>query len=56
MASFYVVPRGLTSGALYREKTSGRIYPADALMDSGLPLDNPVTDGQSYFMVFERMN
>lgn len=34
----YVVPRGLTPGALYREATSGNVYPADALMDMGIPL------------------
>ena len=34
----YVTPRGLTSGALYREAGSGRVYAADALMDMGLPM------------------
>ena len=34
----YVVPRGLTPGAQYRETASGNVYAADALMDMGLPL------------------
>ena len=38
MPVLYVRPRGLTPGALYRDRKSGRVYPADALMDMGLPL------------------
>ena len=34
----YVVPRGLTPGASYRDLDSGVVYPADALMDMGFPL------------------
>ena len=34
----YVVPRGLTPGARYREEFSGAVYAADALMDMGVPL------------------
>ncbi len=40
----YVTPRGLTPGAFYRESATGRVYPADALMDAGLPL--PIGLGQ----------
>ena len=38
MPTLYVRPRGLTPGAFYRDRESGRVYPADALMDMGLPL------------------
>ena len=34
----YVVPRGLTRGALYREEYSDTVYAADAIMDMGIPL------------------
>lgn len=34
----YLVPCGLTPGATYVERESGRYYPADALMDMGIPL------------------
>ena len=34
----YLVPCGLTPGATYVERASGRYYPADALMDMGMPL------------------
>ncbi len=34
----YLKFRGLKSGALYQDQETGRIYPADALMDMGLPL------------------
>ena len=44
MPAVYVRPRGLTPGAFYRDRASGRVYPADALMDMGLPL--PLTLGQ----------
>ncbi len=44
MPALYVTPRGLTPGALYRDRASGRVYPADALMDAGFPL--PIGLGQ----------
>ena len=34
----YIRLRGLTPGARYRSRESGRLYSADALMDAGLPL------------------
>lgn len=34
----YLKLRGLKSGALYQDQQTGRIYPADALMDMGLPI------------------
>ena len=38
MPAQYITPRGLTGGARYRDCATGRVYPADALMDAGLPL------------------
>ena len=34
----YVKFRGLKPGAMYRDQQTGKIYPADALMDMGLPI------------------
>ena len=34
----YVKFRGLKRGSMYREQATGKIYPADALMDMGLPV------------------
>ena len=38
MPAVSIFPRGLKPDALYREETSGRVYPAGALMSAGLPL------------------
>ena len=40
----YVRMRGLESGAAYRDTESGRVYPADALMQVGLPMPAPFGD------------
>ena len=40
----YIRLRGLSSGEMYRDDDSGRIYPADALMETGLPMPTPVGD------------
>ena len=34
----YLKLRGLKSGAMYQDQATGKIYPADALMDMGLPI------------------
>lgn len=34
----YLKLRGLKKGTMYRDPDSGRVYPADALMDTGLPV------------------
>lgn len=34
----YLKLRGLKSGAMYQDQETGRTYPADALMDMGLPI------------------
>ena len=52
----YVMPRGLTSGARYREIISGREYCADALMDSGLPLPVSCAPYASRMYRFERID
>lgn len=40
----YVRMRGLESGAAYRDTESGKVYPADALMQVGLPMPAPFGD------------
>ncbi len=52
----YVRLRGLTSGALYKEEISGKIYPADALMETGLPMPIEMGEYLAYQWHFERMN
>lgn len=44
MPANYVRLQGLEPGARYRDRASGAVYPAAALMDMGLPL--PLTPGQ----------
>ena len=34
----YLKLRGLIPGAMYRDQVTGKVYPADALMDMGLPI------------------
>ena len=46
----YIHLRGLTKGAMYKDSRSGKIYPADALMDTGLPL--PVGMGEYQAFVY----
>lgn len=48
----YVKLKGLESGQLYREETSGRVYSADALMDAGLPLPVEIGEYKAYQMHF----
>ena len=55
MPQIYVTPRGLTPGAFYRDVESGKIYAADALMDSGFPLKMPTQDFEGYSFRFERL-
>ena len=51
----YVPLKGLTRGCLYREDKSGRIYPADALMDVGLPMPVEFGEYHSYLFHFEKV-
>ncbi|MCH3943703.1 MAG: alpha-galactosidase [Atopobiaceae bacterium] len=47
--------RDLTPGSLYRDRSSGAVYPADALMDAGLPLPLEPGDYRSYVIRLERV-
>ena len=51
----YVTLRGLTPGANYRELTTGVVYPANALMDMGMPLPVNTEMYASYLYRFERV-
>jgi alpha-galactosidase len=55
LPAIYVKPRGLTPGALYRERESGRVYPADALMDAGLPFPQPAAEYASHIWHLDRV-
>ena len=48
MPPMYLRLRGLTSGALYRDRESGRVCGADALMDVGLPLPQGMRQFESF--------
>ena len=52
----YVVPRGLTPGATYRMVSNGTEFPADALMDMGLPLTVPNSPYENFMYRFERVS
>lgn len=52
----YVVPRGLTPGALYRNPDTGVVYPADALMDAGFPLPVGLHANAAVMYRFERVD
>ena len=54
--TFYVVPRGLTPGAVYRELTSEMEYPASALMDMGFPLSTNKTPYANRLLHFVRVD
>lgn len=55
MTPVYVRPRGLTPGAFYRVRESGKVYPADALMDMGLPFPQPAAEYDSRVWHLERI-
>ena len=55
MPPLYVRLRGLSEDALYREKESGKIYPANALMQTGLPLPHEMGEYKAYIYRFERI-
>lgn len=38
MNVLYVYPRGLKEGTMYEDQSNGAVYPADALMHAGLPV------------------
>lgn len=55
MTPLYVALKGLEEGALYKEETTGILYPADILMEVGIPLQGKMQEYQSYQMVFARL-
>ena len=55
MPVIYITPRGLTSGVFYKDISSGKIYSSNILMDSGLPLEMPKGDYESYIYKLERL-
>jgi alpha-galactosidase len=55
MHNIYVKVRGLISGEVYRDMVTGRMYAADALMDTGMPLSQPHCDAASYVFHLEKV-
>ena len=51
----YIRMQGLESGSSYRDEESGRIYPADALMEMGLPMPAPFGDYGSLQIRFTKI-
>ena len=53
----FVVPRGLTSGARYRDAERGVVYDADALMEVGIPLPMTMKAGsyRAFTYLLERV-
>ena len=51
----YIRLRGLEPGAIYRDKDSGKEYPADALMQAGLPMPAAFGDYGALQIRFERV-
>ena len=54
MTPVYVVPRALTPGSVYRDRDSGVLYPADALMEFGLPLPQNLNQYDSQVWCLEK--
>ena len=52
MTPVYVRLKGLESGAVYKEEQTGIFYPADILMETGLPLQCELREYQPYQMKF----
>jgi alpha-galactosidase len=53
MTANYIRLKGLKEGAMYRDKASGRIYPANALMQVGIPLPIEMGEYHAYRIHFE---
>ena len=51
----YVRMRGLKPGALYRDEENGRVYPSDALMETGLPMPVPSGDYDSIQIILKKL-
>lgn len=52
MTPVYVRLKGLEKGVFYKEEKTGISYPADLLMEIGLPLQSELKEYQSYQMKF----
>jgi alpha-galactosidase len=55
MPILYVNPRGLTPDKFYKNIETGKIFPANALMDFGFPLPQDFGEYNSYVYHFERI-
>ena len=55
MPPVYIRLRGLAKDAFYREKESGKIYPANALMQTGLPLPHEMGEYNAHIYRFEKI-
>ncbi len=51
----YIRLNGLEAGKMYKEESTGNVYPADALMEAGLPIMAPMGDFQAEQMYFRRV-
>ncbi len=51
----YIRLNGLEAGKMYQEESTGNVYPADALMEAGLPIMAPMGDFQAEQMYFRRV-
>ena len=51
----YVRLKGLKRDCLYQEQTSGRVYAADALMETGIPLPTAFGEYQAYQYYFKEV-
>jgi len=51
----YIRMQGLAPGAAYRDEESGRVYPADALMEAGIPMPAPFGDYGTLQMRFKKV-
>lgn len=56
MTPVYVRMKGLEEGAFYREEKSGRLYPAEALMEAGYPMPLELGAYQAYQYHFVRVS
>lgn len=55
MAPVYVPLKGLEEGTVYREEQTGATYPADILMEVGLPLQHDMREYPAFQMKFDQV-
>ena len=51
----YVRMKGLSSGCLYQEMDTKKVYASDALMEVGVPLPEQMGEYRAYQMYFRRV-